>query len=392
MALRVLFLSWRDHGHPEAGGAEAFLDRVSASLRARGHEVTIFTAGYPGAATNQVVAGRRFLRRGGRFSVYVRGALHLLRRGRDYDVVVDIQNGIPFWSSAVTRTPVVNLVHHVHREQWPEVFGPVRARFGWWLESWLAPRVYRSSRYLVVSKATRDELAALGVGSDRISVVYSGKEDIPDLSHQARTAHPSLVVLGRLVPHKRVEVALRTVATLREQFPGLALDVVGHGYWQDELRDEAVRLGIADSVRFLGFVENDEKHQLLAGAWLNLLPSLKEGWGLAIVEAGAHGTPSLAFRSAGGTTESVIDGLTGRLVESDEEFVSAVAELLCDAQARSTMGEAARMHAMSFNWEATTDAVEDLLTAVAGHGGVSLPAPRPTPDTAVTRRVDQAPL
>ena len=122
-------------------------------------------------------------------------------------------------------------------------------------------------------------------------------------------------MLGRLVPHKRVELALRAVAALRERTPAWCLHVVGARLLADELVADADRLGIEDAVRFHGFVDDEAKNRLLASAWVNLLPSLKEGWGLAIVEAGALGTPSVAFREAGGTTESVVDGETGLLVD-----------------------------------------------------------------------------
>ena len=58
------------------------------------------------------------VRRGGRFTVYLRAAVALARQRRRWDVVVDVQNGMPFWSPLFTRAPVVNLTHHLHREQW----------------------------------------------------------------------------------------------------------------------------------------------------------------------------------------------------------------------------------------------------------------------------------
>ena len=365
--LRVLFLSWRDQGHPEAGGAEAFLDHVSRHLAGWGHDVTVVTAHYPGAAADEVLDGRRFVRRGGRFSVYPLGLLQLLRHRRSVDVVVDVQNGIPFWSPLVTRRPVVNLVHHVHREQWPEVFGPVRARFGWWLESRVATRVYSRAQHLVVSAATRDELVGLGVDFGRTTVVYSGRDQVVEPVTTECSDEPSLVVLGRLVPHKRVELALQAVAELRQRHPGIVLHVVGHGYWHDELVASAERLGVSDAVRFHGFVAEAEKNALLASAWVNLLPSLKEGWGLAIVEAGALGVPSVAFREASGTTESVLDGQTGYLVDDLAGLVAATEALLVDPVLRKELGEAAREFAEGFSWEATGAAVEALLrSAVAG--------------------------
>ncbi len=366
--MRILVFTWRDAGHPEAGGSETFVERVSAGLVALGHEVTIFTARYPGAAQVEDLDGRRYLRRGGRYSVYARAGAHLLRHGHTYDAVLDIQNGVPFWTPLWTRTPVVDVVHHVHREQWPEVFGPVRARLGWWLESVAAPRVYRRRPYLTVSEATRLELAELGVSPERVHVVYSGN-DLPDAAltaHVPRTEQPSMVVLGRLVPHKRVELAIETLAQHRQQFPDLRLTVVGQGYWEPRLREHAKVLGVDQSVEFTGFVDEASKHRLLARSWLALLPSVKEGWGLAVVEAGVHGTPTVAFRSAGGTAESVLDGETGLLAGDDAEFVELAGRVLWDEELRRTLGKSAAEHARRFSWERTAADVAALLTRTAG--------------------------
>ncbi|MEP6761833.1 MAG: glycosyltransferase family 4 protein [Sporichthyaceae bacterium] len=365
--LRVIFLSWRDSGHPEAGGAEAFLDHVSRHLAEQGHDVTVLTARYEGAAPDEMLDGRRFLRRGGRFSVYLWSLLRLFLRSRSVDVVVDVQNGIPFWSPLVTTKPVVNLVHHVHREQWPEVFGP-----GWWLESRVAPRVYAGSHYLVVSGATRDELAGLGVDPERTTVVYSGRDPAPP-GETLPTPQPSLAVLGRLVPHKRVELAMDAINALRHRHPSLVLHVVGHGYWNDELHAYADRLGVTDAVRFHGFVDEAEKNAILGAAWVHVLPSLKEGWGLAIIEAGAHGVPSIAFRGASGTTESVLDARTGYLVDDVGELEAAIERLLLDPLRRRELGEAAREFAQTFTWAATGAEVELVLRRAIGLAVSSVP-------------------
>ena len=370
-------LSWRDQGHPEAGGAEAFLDHVAAGTWPAGATTSpCVTALYPGRRRGRDPRRPRFLRRGGRFSVYPLGLLTLLRHRRSVDVVVDVQNGIPFWSPLVTRRPVVNLVHHVHREQWPEVFGPVRARFGWWLESRVATRVYspRAAPRGVRRDPGRARRPRCRLRPARRSSTAAATRSW----HRCTTEcsdEPSLVVLGRLVPHKRVELALQAVAVLRHRHPGIVLHVVGHGYWHDELVACAERLGVSDAVRFHGFVPDEVKNALLASAWVNLLPSLKEGWGLAIVEAGALGVPSVAFREASGTTESVLDGRTGYLVDDLAGLVAATEALLVDPVLRKELGEAAREFAEGFSWEATGAAVEALLRSVvagrpAGLGAV----------------------
>lgn len=363
--LRVLMLSWRDEHHPEAGGAEVFLHRVSTSLVARGHEVTVMSARFPGSLPDEPVEGRRMRRRGGRFSVYPRGMQETLATGRRYDVVVDVQNGVPFWAPLVTRTPVVNVVHHVHREQWGEVFDPARARLGWWLESRVAPRVYRSAHYVAVSQATRDDLVGLGVAPERIHLVLSGLDVMHSDEVHDPAGDPQLCVLGRLVPNKRVELAIEALARLLPRHPTLRLEVLGQGYWLATLQQLAADRGVADRVRFAGFVSEEEKVSVLAQSTVHLLPSLKEGWGLAVVEAGAQGTPSIAFRDAGGVTESIIDRVTGLLASDEADFMTQVAAVLDDADLRETLGRKARDHASQFDWDRTTVAFEAVLRTAA---------------------------
>lgn len=363
--LRVAFLNWRDSGHPEAGGAEVFLEQVSADLARRGHEVTALVSRYPGAAARERVGNVRHVRMGGRLTVYPRVFTWLLRHRSQFDIVIDVQNGLPFWSPLL-RLPGINVTHHIHREQWSEVFGPVRARLGWWLESRVAPRLYRHRPYFTVSAATRRELSSLGIAADRITVGYSGLDDggVPFAVDEAlRATTPTLVVVGRLVPHKRVELAIDAVAALRDRFPELTLWVVGEGYWRPELEEHARRAGVTDRVRFTGLVDEPTKRRLLAHAWLNVLPSVKEGWGLVVVEAGIHSTPTVAFRSAGGTNESVVDGRTGLLVDDAVEFTEAIGDLMTQPAKLRRMGQAARAHASEFTWSGTAAAVESALFA-----------------------------
>lgn len=351
----MLLLSWRDADHPEAGGAEKYLHEVAHGLVARGYSVTVRTAAYPGALRREVVDGVRFERAGGHYSVYLRSMLAVLLGGWRYDVVVDVQNGVPFLSPLVTSRPVVNLVHHVHREQWPVVFGPAVARFGWWMEAWLAPRVYRRSRYVAVSRSTRDELAALGVDPGRVSLVHNGTDAVADPG-TAEAPRPTVAVLGRLVPQKRVEVALEAAARLLPDHPDLEVLVIGSGYWEPHVRDEARRLGLDDRVVFTGHVSESEKHRLLARSWVLALPSLKEGWGLVVVEAGVHGTPTVAFRGAGGLDESVRHGETGLLVDGGaHEFADALGSLLADRATRLRLSREAERWARRFTWDETTE-------------------------------------
>jgi glycosyltransferase involved in cell wall biosynthesis len=355
-------MNWRDVTHPEGGGSERYVESVSRRLPQHGWDVTLLCAAHPGHRGWSVRDGVRLLHVGGRLSVYLRGMLHLLRHR--YDVVVDVQNGVPFWSRLVARGPVVVLVHHVHREVWPVAVGRVAARVGWWLESVVAPRVYRGCRYVTVSDATRRELVGLSVGRDRIEVVHNGTEawGYPD---SPRSSQPRLCIVGRLVPHKQVEHAVAVVSALAPRID-VHLDVVGHGYWEDAVRRHAADLGVADRVHFHGYVSDERKHALMSAAWVHLCPSLKEGWGLVCIEAARHGVPTVAYRSAGGVVESVKDGRTGLLVDDLPSLVRSTAALLEDDELRRRMGSEARDFAKDFSWEATANRFSGVLDAVAG--------------------------
>ena len=337
----MLFCNWRDTRNPEGGGSELYVETVARGLAERGHQVTIACAAHDHAPRDEIVDGVRFVRRGSKLGIYAHTfARLLLHRYGKVDVVVDVQNGLPFFTRWATRRPVVVLVHHVHREQWPVVYPGRVGRIGWWIESRLAPRLYRRSRYVAVSGSTRGELVELGVDRDRVTVVRNGtaRAHGPDVPPSPT---PRIAVLGRLVPHKQVEHAIDAVATLRASHPDLTLDVVGDGWWADELRAHAASRGVADAVTFHGFVDDTTKQQLLGEAWVLALPSLKEGWGIVVGEAALHGVPTVAYSTAGGTTESIDHKATGMLVDTPQDLTHALGEILDDPSWRAHLGEGA---------------------------------------------------
>ena len=101
-------------------------------------------------------------------------------------------------------------------------------------------------------------------------------------------------------------------------------------------RRRRTRWGSTDRVDLLGHVDEETKHAELASAWVALAPSVKEGWGLCVVEAASHGTPTVAYEGAGGLSESIVDGRTGRPGDDLDAMTAAVDRLLRDATASAT--------------------------------------------------------
>lgn len=361
---RVLFLTWRDTTHPDGGGSEVFVERVATRLAAAGHDVRILCAAHANAPRDQTREGVQFHRRGGRLGVYLYGLAYLLLSpGRRADVVIDVQNGLPFFSALVRRRPIVVLLHHVHREQWQIIYPGWPGRLGWWIESSVSPHCYGSRPYVTVSDASRRDLVSLGVADSQITVVHNGV----DLPHPDRSVprrdQPTICVLGRLVPHKQIEHALETAARIRTEVPGLRVEVVGEGWWHEQLVQRAHELGVADITTFHGHVDDQRRDEILDRSWVLLAPSVKEGWGIAIMEAAARGVPAVAYASAGGVCEAISEGDTGRLVADRDELAKATAELLTDHELRDRYGRAARLRASEFDWAASAAEFERVLAA-----------------------------
>ncbi|MFZ4371804.1 MAG: glycosyltransferase family 4 protein [Mycobacterium sp.] len=375
----VLLLCWRDTGHPQGGGSETYLQRIGALLAESGIDVTLRTAHYDGAPRSEVIDRVRISRGGGHYTVYIWAGLAMvaarlglgpLRHSRP-DVVIDSQNGLPFLARLAFGRRVVVLVHHCHRDQWP-VAGRFLARFGWFVESRLSPWLHRNNQYVTVSLPSARDLTDLGIDPARVAVVRNGLDEAPPSTLIGqRSATPRAVVLSRLVPHKRIEDALDAVAVLRARMPDLHLDVIGGGWWQDRLVRHAERLGIADAVTFHGHVDDITKHAVVQRCWVHVLPSAKEGWGLAVIEAAQHGVPTIGYRSSGGLNDSVVDGVTGLLVDDYDALVQRLEQLLGDAVLRAELGDKAAARSQEFSWPQSAAAMSSVLETVHAGGRVS---------------------
>jgi glycosyltransferase involved in cell wall biosynthesis len=365
--LRLLIVNWQDRLNPRAGGAEIHLHEIFGRLAARGHQVTLLCSGWPGAPGRAIVDGMEVHRVGGRhsFALLARRyhADHL--RSRPYDLLVEDLNKIPLNTPSWGGAPVVLLTHHLFgATAFRSASLPVAAAT--WLLERAIPRWYRGLPTHAVSESTAEDLAARGLARDDIRVIPNGVDlDFFTPRPDSRAAEPLLLYLGRLQRYKRVDLPLRALAGLRERGVPARLVIAGRGPERERLERLASRLGVSRQVEFPGFVSEARKRELFREAWVHLLTSPREGWGITNLEAAACGTPTVASDSPG-LRDSVQPGLSGELVPHGDvdALTTSLHALLTDGRRMETLRQGARLFASRFSWETSAEATEAELLRV----------------------------
>ncbi len=185
----------------------------------------------------------------------------------------------------------------------------------------------------------------------------------------------TILTVARLdgnAPYKRHDLVLRAVAELRAKYPRLRYLVVGDGSYRPHLRRLAETLGVTDIVEFTGKIPEDELARRYGTATcfampsrISLEPAEGEGFGLVYLEAGIWGVPSVAAR-AGGSTETVLEGISGLLADPDslDDVKAALDSILSDPARRAELGRMARIRALEFSYPRFRRRVKAVLRAL----------------------------
>jgi glycosyltransferase involved in cell wall biosynthesis len=312
--MRFLMLNWRDPKNPLAGGAERVSLAYLAALVQRGHEVYWFTHAYAGAPAAEVVDGIRYVRSGGNGGSIFK-AIQWYRQQPRFDLVIDQHHGLAWFAPWWCRTNCVGYLHEVLGPIWDTFYPWPVATFGRWQDRW-THWLYRRVPFWTACESTRDGLQRHSV--QNVTIIRYGVHTraLPALDTKPLTPPLRLAVVSRLAPNKRVDHCVQTLAVLRDRGIAARMAIVGGGGMESALKREVAELNLGDAVRFPGLLSEADKDAILQDAHLLLHTSVREGWGLNVIEANALGTPAVVYPVAG-LRESTLHDQTGLVAEQE---------------------------------------------------------------------------
>jgi len=338
---------------PDAGGPASHAPEACDFLAARGHRIEVVTTADapPEPRAYPVRWVSRRLPPGAR---HARVAALVAGRARAADVVYSVgMEGRSAIGSALGGRPLVQRFASdpaFERARWRGLTSEPFHRFAGQRGMRIAVlgrirdlEARRAARVLCPSAWLRDLIVGWGVDPARVEVLPHAVRppvlpDREELRARLGFGGPTLVLAGRLVPQKALDVAFRAV----ERAEGVSLVVAGDGPERERAEALVAELGLAGRVRFVGAKSRDEVFELFRAADAALLSSAWESFGLVVAEALAVGTPVIST-AVGGVVEVLDDGRNGLLVPPGDPaaLAEAIGRFVADDDLRTRLGAAA---------------------------------------------------
>src|SRR3990167_4537844 len=357
--MRILIFNWRDIKNPTSGGAEILTHELARRWVERGNKVVMFCSFYKNAKQKESVDGVEIIREGNPDarhlwnSVHFKAFINYKRKFKgNFDVVIDEIHGIPFFTPLYVKEKKVALICEVAGRIWDISFPFPFNLLGKYVEKNYF-KFYKNINFLTISNSTKDELLGFGVERNKITVLPMGITKPSALPKFKKEKVPTIIFVARLVRSKGVEDAVSVCKILEKEFPDIKLWIVGPGEesYVRKLKNKVQGLRLEENISFFGFVSQSKKFELMQKAHILIVPSIKEGFGLTIPEAGLMGTPSVAYNVEG--LRDIIKN-NGLLVEPNvSDLANGIGKLLNDKNLYFEMRTSAQTYARALDWDLT---------------------------------------
>lgn len=361
--MNILILNWRDPKNPKAGGAEiATIEHAKAWVQS-GYSVDWFTSAFPGAKKEEVIDGVRIIRKGGSITTHLYAPFFYLTQKKQYDIVIDEIHGLPYLTPFyVIKKKKLAFIHEVADSVWDAMFPFPINKLGTLFER-LSLLFYKSVPFITVSESTKNDLLSLEIKN--ITVIRNGVH-IRKIEKK-KESKPTFIFVSRLVKMKGVEDILKAFHIILQFESQARLWIVGEGEetYVQYLKKTGVLYGISKSITFFGKVSEEKKYDLLKRAHLLLHASVKEGWGLVVIEAASQKTPAVVY-DVSGLRDSVKNGKTGLVVHPNtpEMLAKQTLTLLQDQDRYQRIQNEAYIWARSLTWKEATEKSLHLLESL----------------------------
>lgn len=364
--MHILILNWRDLKNPSSGGAEILTHEMAKRWTKKGHKVTQLSSRFRGSLGEEVIDGVRIIRMGTWWSVHVLVFFYYLfnLRGR-VDVTIDEVHFFPFFSALYVREKTVLLACEVANKLFFEIFPYPLALIGRVFEK-LYLILYKNISVLAISPSTKRALIAEGFKENNITILPMGITLPKTLPSLRKEKSPTIIFVGRLLKVKGIEDAIRLCSNLKKEFGDIKLWVVGRGEesYERKIKKLVKDLNLKEDIEFLGFVSEDKKFEMMQRAHILIAPSIKEGFGLTILEAGIVGTPAVVY-NVEGLRDVVKNGINGLLVNTNiNSMAEKVKNLFFNKELYEKLQQGAINYAKKLNWDNTANAALELFKKI----------------------------
>lgn len=299
--MNILIFNWRDPKNPKSGGAEIVTFEHAKAWVKAGHRVDWFASSFPGSSESESMEGVSVIRRGSEMTVHFKALIfYLFFKKIQYDIIIDEIHGLPFFTPWYVRVPKIIFIHEIAGIIWDYMYPFPLNIIGKQLEK-LYLYFYKSQNFWVDAPSTADELISFGINKQNISIIPCPVGNDILLRPAKKNIIPTFIFVSRLVKMKGIEDVLRAFSIISDALPKATLWIVGNGeeHYVKKLKALANELSIYKQTKFFGHVSDKNKLDLMSKAHLLLHASVKEGWGLVVLEAASCGTPCVVYNVSG---------------------------------------------------------------------------------------------
>jgi len=351
--MNILIINFKDIKHPKAGGSELYFHEMAKVWIKEGHKVFWISGGWKKCKKKEIVDGVNIKRVGKRFSVYLLVPFEYFRLQEKIDLIIDVENGIPFFTPLFSKIKKVLHIHHIHKDIWFKEMKFPFSYIGCFLESVVMPRVYKNEKIITISDSSANEILKENYSSSYPKIVNPGI-NFNTYKKFNKTKKPSILFLNRIMKYKGLLILLKAIKILQgKNKKDLDLWIAGYGDDIERMK-KYVKKNNLKNVEFFGKISEEEKIGLMQKAWIFVNPSFKEGWGIVNIEANYFGTPVIGS-DIGGIKDSIVDKKTGLLFEygNERELAEKIESLLENEELRKELSKEAVKWAKKFSWERT---------------------------------------